>query len=338
MSLARVIVPAACFALILVGGVLWMRAPQGPLGPGQSAPKALSSAATPVVSGQPSRMIPSPTAMPVDVYFLSEGSAAASGKRTPTMRQPTVNGTRRIANAKPVTDAGAGPFVAPRFSPDGLELLFSKPGYNGLYTMGADGGAVTQVSGREGIGFRAKWTPEGTVETRGNDGENQVLKSDGTPMDAAAYESDASIVGAYTKDDAVYLRRAPGEAPVVVTPPDGADRYYGGVLSPDGKSIAYNGLHTGLYVQSLAGGPAVHLGEGYSPQWLPDGSGVVYNISVDDGHNLLGSDLFLSSPDGTTVSNLTGGAAGIPLNPSISPDGSRLAYETEGRLFVADLR
>lgn len=277
-------------------------------------------------------------AKPVDLFFLSEGVQQHSTKANPpAMKQPVANGTRRVMAGKAVTKKADGPFIAPRWSPDGLQLMFSKPGYNGVYTMGVDGGLINQVTDREGAGFKAKWGDDGNIETHANTGETQAFKSDGTPVDAAAYENDSSLVGAFTKDDTVYLRKAPGEAPQAIT--DGDDRYYGGVLSPDGKYIAYNGLSTGLYIKPVDGsGPPVSLGEGYSPSWLPDGSGVVYNISQDDGHNITGSDLFLATPDGSTISNLTQTDDVAELNPTPSPDGTHITYEIDGVIYVAELR
>src|SRR5690349_16517771 len=64
-------------------------------------------------------------AKPQEVFFLAEGSERARPANKPaTMRQPLINGTRRITDAKPVTDKSEGDFIAPRWSPDGLQLLF----------------------------------------------------------------------------------------------------------------------------------------------------------------------------------------------------------------------
>jgi Tol biopolymer transport system component len=253
------------------------------------------------------------------------------------MKQPKVNGNRRITDARPVTSKEDGEFIMPRWSPDGLELLFSRPGHNGLYTKGVDGGLIKQVTDREGVGFRAKYTANGDISTNSNDGESQTFKPDGAPADSVAFEKDTSMVGTFTKDDTVYYRAAPGEAPRAIT--DANDRYFGGVVSPDGKYIAYNGLHTGIYVAPLDGSsPPVNIGEGNSPSFLPDGSGVAYFVSRDDGHNIIGSDIYLSSTDGQNVSNLTQTEGTSEVEPSISPDGTRVAYEVDGQVYVGQLR
>lgn len=322
-------------AAVVIAGLLLMRPGKRELSPAAPLRVSSSSVARTTTSTQATV---ARAAKPQEVFFLAEGTERARPATKPTtMRQPVVNGTRRITEARPVTDKADGDFIAPRWSPDGLQLLFSKPGYNGLYTRGINGGPINQVTDREGVGFKAKWNANGEIETHANSGEAQSFKPDGTPVDAIAYEKDTSLVGAFTKDDTVYYRGAPGEQPRPIT--DGDDRYYGGVVSPDGKYIAYNGLNTGLYVQPLDGsGPAISLGEGYSPAWMPDGSGLVYNISRDDGHNIIASDLYLTSPDGSTVSNLTSSDGTAELNPLPSPDGSHIAYEQDGVIYIGTIK
>ncbi|MGI8908715.1 MAG: TolB family protein [Candidatus Sumerlaeaceae bacterium] len=271
-----------------------------------------------------------------DIYFLSESLAVRDPKKTVTRQMPKANGTRRVIQARAITTPEEGDFMAPRWSPDGLELLFSKAGYNGLYTKGSQGGPLNEITGQEGVGFAAQWEADGQIKTRKN-GKKQKFAPDGTPTDAAEFEHDSSLTGTFTKDDTVYVRANPGEAPVPISP-TGDDKYFGGVLSPDGKYVAYNGLVSGLYIAPLDGSsPPVNLGPGVSPSFLPDGSGIVYSVTEDDGHNLVAGDLFLASLDGSEVSNLTQSSGQIEQHPSISSDGSHIAYESGGVIHVGIL-
>ncbi len=271
------------------------------------------------------------------VFFLPEADPGyASAPRPSARKLPVANGTRRLGPPKAVTSKAEGEFIAPRWSPDGLELLFSRPGYNGLYTKGVEGGKLRELTDADHVGFKSRWNPDGTITAQTNDGKVQQLGPDGTPLEAPSPMQDLDYVGAFTQDDKVYYRSAPGEPAKLIS--EGDDRFYGGVVSPDGRYIAYNGLHTGLYIASLDGsGRVVYLGEGHSPSWLPDGSGIVYNVSIDDGHQLLASDLYLASVDGSTISNLTQTPGQIEINPSVSPDGQWVAYEVEGVIYVAPL-
>jgi hypothetical protein len=303
----------------------------------RSVSDSVAEAAVSPKSAEPAKTV-APVQKPVDVYFLSEAGAAADPKSHPkTMRQPVVNGNRRVGPPRAITSKTEGEFIAPRWSPDGLEVMFSTAGYNGLFTKGSSGGELAKVTGKDSVGFWAKYNDKGQIETRTNSGESQAFQSDGSPVDSARMMEDTSLVGTFTKDDTVYYRANPGEAAKPIS--QGDDRFYGGVVSPDGKYVAYNGLHTGLYVAPLDGSaPPVNLGEGYSPSWLPDGSGVVYNISQDDGHRLIGSDLYMATVDGGTVSNLTQSPYDVETNPSVSPDGTKVAFEKDGVIYIADLQ
>jgi Tol biopolymer transport system component len=284
----------------------------------------------------PAPAVAKPTKAP-EIYFLSEaGLASDPTKHTVVKRIPNANGTRRIADARTITSPDEGDFMAPRWSPDGLELLFSKAGYKGLYTKGQDGGPLNEITSQDNVGFGAKWQPDGEIEAKRN-GKKQTFKADGTPVDASEFENDSSLTGAFTKDDTVYVRANPGEAPIPVSP-SGDDKYFGGVLSPDGKYVAFTGLVSGLYVAPVDGsGPPVNLGPGVNPSWMPDGSGVVYSVTEDDGHNLVAGDLFLASVDGSNISNLTQGSPQIEQNPSVSPDGTHIAFESGGMIHVGIL-
>lgn len=335
MKLARAIVLAGALCAILLA--VFLLRPKSGFRPTSRAVAMKPEAAKPASVDSTLKKV-APVQKPVDVYFLSEAAATGpSAPKSKTMRQPEVNGTRRVIDTQPVTSKADGDFISPHWSPDGLQLLFSKPGYDGLYAKGLNGGPITQITDRPNVGFKAKWGENGQIETRSNTGETQTFNPDGSPVDSVAIETDDSIVGTFTKDDTVFLRQNPGEPARAITA--GADRFYGGVISPDGKYVAYNGLATGLYVQPLDGSsPPISLGEGYSPSFLPDSSGIVYNISEDDGHVLTGSDLYLSSLDGKTVSNLTQTPDQVEVNPSVSPDGSHISYEMDGVVYIATLR
>lgn len=272
-----------------------------------------------------------------NVFFLPEADPGYASRPRPSSRKlPVANGSRRIGPPKAVTSKAEGEFIKPRWSPDGLELLFSKPGYNGLFVKGVEGGSLKELSDAAHVGYKSQWNPDGTITAVTNDGKVQKLNADGTPVDAPSPMEDTNYVGAFTQDDRVYYRGAPGEPARMVS--EGDDRFYGGVVSPDGRYIAYNGLYTGLYIAPLDGsGPPIYLGEGHSPSWLPDGSGIVYNVSIDDGHQLLASDLYLASVDGTTISNLTQTPDQIEIHPCVSPDGQWIAYEVDGAIYIAPL-
>ncbi len=272
-----------------------------------------------------------------EVFFLDEAGTDAAAKRPRANMLPKVNGTRSIANVRAITSREEGDFMSPVWSPDGLELMFSKPGFAGLYTKGILGGGITQITAKENVGFNAKWTKDGKIATKTNDGDVQEFNPDGTPAGSASPISDSSVTGPFSSNDTVFYRANPGEAPTPISA--GEDRYYGGVVSPDGKHIAYNGLETGIYVRPLDGSAApVNIGFGTNPSFLPDSSGIVYSVTQDDGHNLVAGDLYLSTLDGGQVSDLTNASPAIETKPMVSPDGGSIAFESDGVIFVGDFK
>lgn len=336
MKSARILAPLAlAFAAAVIFGVR-----------GQGSGKRPATVAAPSVSETPAATSPPSTSAPApeqsvlpEIVFLEEaGAEPLSGRPRPTsQRLPTVNGNRRIVNARPITTKDQGEFICPRWSPDGLKLLVSRPGYTGLYTVGSNGGEIVQLTASEGIGFGADWNETGEIEIRTSDGERQRLKADGTPADSVPIESDSPRAEIITKEDTIFYQPAPGEAPIPIS--SGEDRYFGGAISPDGKFIAYMGLQTGIHIQPLDGSsPPVNVGAGDSPTWFPDSSGIVYQITQDDGHNLVAGDLYSVTVDGKTVSNLTQTNESIELHPSVSPDGTRIAFESDGMIYVGELQ
>lgn len=288
-------------------------------------PRKDEAAAAPKVEAKP------------QVYFLNEAGTEAPASRPQSNRAPKVTGTARITDVRAITTPEEGDFMAPQWSPDGLELMFSKAGYSGLYTKGILGGELNEVTGKDHIGYGAEWTRDGKIVAKNNNGERQEFHPDGSPASGVDPISDANVTGAFSANDTVYYREAPGEAPVPVSA--GSDRYYGGVVSPDGKYLAYNGLETGIYVKPLDGsGPAVHIGEGTSPSFTPDSNAIVFSVTQDDGQNLIAGDIYMSSLDGQTVSNLTQNSPEIEQKPVVSPDGQKIAYEVDGQILVGTLQ
>jgi Tol biopolymer transport system component len=98
-------------------------------------------------------------------------------------------------------------------------------------------------------------------------------------------------------------------------------------LSPDGGKIVFESLNGRLYICKNDGSALLDLGRGERPQWSPDGGKIAFMISSDDGHRLLGADLYVIRPDGAGKINLTNSKALFEMNCTWSPDGKRLAYD-----------
>lgn len=107
------------------------------------------------------------------------------------------------------------------------------------------------------------------------------------------------------------------------------------VWSPDRSRIAYSQMDT-LMVMEADGSKKRALAEGHHPAWSPDGRRIVYDVSTDDGHRILGSDLWVINADGTQPTRLTHTPDVLETEPAWSPDGKCIACRTEdfGRVLL----
>jgi len=106
--------------------------------------------------------------------------------------------------------------------------------------------------------------------------------------------------------------------------------------SPDGDKYCVEGFSGNLYVVDPRGGTPTNLGEGHNPSWSPDGRYVIFEVTQDDGHVVISSDLWLASVDGSQRFQLTS-TPGIEGYPCWSPDGRFIAYIIDGRVYIAPI-
>lgn len=100
--------------------------------------------------------------------------------------------------------------------------------------------------------------------------------------------------------------------------------------SPDNQRLAFVGLLEGstrwqLWIQGLEGGRStIAVPSSYvsSPSFSPDGQRVAFSARTPES---LDSDIFVSSPDGSGMRNLTR-ARGIDTAPTWSPTGTQIAF------------
>jgi len=102
----------------------------------------------------------------------------------------------------------------------------------------------------------------------------------------------------------------------------------GEVASPCGRYVAYlSGNTDSVIIADLHAGTEVDIGEGSNLAWHPDSGMLLYDVTTDDGHALLGSELFVVEPDGRNRQRVTFNSAVAYHNPGWSPDGRQILVE-----------
>jgi len=260
------------------------------------------------------------------------GGAASGGVKGAASQS---EGARRLHDVRRMTSVEKnGVLLAPRVSPDGLQILATRPGGGGLFLIDRRTGESAQLAQS---GAEARWTSEGQIRMRDENGVEHLLNSDGLEDEPGASPQAAATDPVFAHDDAIYARSGSGGAPQPLT--NGTDKFFNPVLSPDGQYVVYQGLNTGLYLCRADGsGDPRFLGAGNHPAWLPDSSGVVFDVTADDGHNLIRGDIYYSDVNAQERTNLTAGGDLVAQMPSVSPDGNTVFFESGGEIYSGNLR
>lgn len=188
----------------------------------------------------------------------------------------------------------SGPDMWASWSPDGTRIAFSRweGGMPQLYVMDADGGNVLRIPTSLDEAADPKWSPDGERIAFATASGIRVIRVDGT--DEHAF---------------------PG------LPVDTGHMAW----SPDGRSVAFDRVVDGqyrLFVLDVATGEIRSLGSanGFAPAWCPDGSLIAFCSARGLG---------VVRPDGAELRWLSGHRPDLNEFPSWSPDGTRIAYESD---------
>ncbi len=225
-----------------------------------------------------------------------------------------------------------GDYLAPQFSPDGRELLVTGPKLRGLHVVPITGGSPRRLTDEPEAGVHARWLPDGAVAYRASRaGARRELGID--RAGASRLLPTAAPPLAFARDDRMYVQRG---ARVVEV--GSGDRFFGPVVSPDGERVVFQGLVTGLHVYTRSTGALVRIGPGTAPAWSPDGRRIAFEVTEDDGHVVVASELHVYDVATGRAAPITATERVIERRPSFSPDGASIAFDDDtGGVLVGRL-
>jgi Tol biopolymer transport system component len=233
----------------------------------------------------------------------------------------------RLADVRVV---GRGDYLQPQFSPDGSELLVTGPQLRGLAVLSRTG-VVRTVTDEPEAGVHASWTSSGIHYRAQRAGVRRDLAI--TPSGATTTIAAATQL-AFAKDDRMYVVDRTSKLVKVGS----GDRFFGAVIAPDGDKVVFQGLTTGLYLYVRSTGALRYIGPGTAPAWSPDSKRLAYEVTEDDGHTIVASDIYVYTVATDRAEPVTATDALIERRPSFSPTGAEIAFDDNtGGILVGRL-
>ncbi|MDQ3370130.1 MAG: hypothetical protein M3680_32330 [Myxococcota bacterium] len=241
----------------------------------------------------------------------------------------------RLIEAREVT---RGDYLAPRFSPDGRELLVTGPQLRGLFIVSTGGTTAPSRTAARAItddaeaGVHATWASDGSIRYRAAraGGRRDLAISRAGVVRTVTQPAPV----AFAKDDRMYVV----DRTNAVIRIGSGDRFFGAVVAPDGDQVLFQGLTTGLHLYVRSTGTLRHIGPGTAPAWSPDSKRVAFEVTEDDGHDIIASELYVYDVARDRVEPVTATDAVIERRPSFSPTGERIAFDDNtGGIFVGRL-
>ena len=261
------------------------------------------------------------------------------------MAQSKANGEPRLLIKS------AQSLMAPVWSPDGSKIAVTGDNFIGIWVANADGSNLNQVSEALGAGYKMNWQDAQTIVSTPYTVENglRMVRIENVNVETAEISEVAPAQRGFRPSKVmknVNLLRIMCDQPAEATRLIPSLEQYAGkmvlnpALSPDGKKIAFQIVSYGLFVCDVDGANLKSFGKGAYPSWTPNSRDLMFARIQDNGERFTASDLFSVNTETGVEENLTPNSDVIPITLSVSPDGSKVAFDNDvdGNIYVVDLK
>ena len=261
------------------------------------------------------------------------------------MAQSKANGEPRLLIKS------AQSLMAPVWSPDGSKIAVTGDNFIGIWVANADGSNLNQVSEALGAGYKMNWQDAQTIVSTPYTVENglRMVRIENVNVETAKISEVAPAQRGFRPSKVmknVNLLRIMCDQPAEATRLIPSLEQYAGkmvlnpALSPDGKKIAFQIVSYGLFVCDVDGANLKSFGKGAYPSWAPNSRDLMFARIQDNGERFTASDLFSVNTETGVEENLTPNSDVIPITLSVSPDGSKVAFDNDvdGNIYVVDLK
>ncbi|NQV38501.1 MAG: hypothetical protein HQ509_10925 [Candidatus Marinimicrobia bacterium] len=266
---------------------------------------------------------------------------------------------------KPISSLDKG-YIAPVYSPDGNHILLSRVGYNTVSIFNINTEEIGIISEKPGSGFGYTWNYNSTqvaykfqeVESRNHilnlydlkdqstkillkkikipgrlsfSSKNEVIHNDGfgdlTIVDLRNDQRTEEYIYTVNKNIIEKMNLLDNSTSTVYT---SEKELLNLVVSPNEQFLAFEEYGGDLFIFDIILKNILSLNSGNRPQFSPDNKNIVYMITIDDGHQLISSDIYMADIQGKHIQNLTEDFSDLALRPNWHPDGKSIVFDTDG--------
>ncbi|MFZ5517797.1 MAG: TolB family protein [Candidatus Zhuqueibacterota bacterium] len=107
--------------------------------------------------------------------------------------------------------------------------------------------------------------------------------------------------------------------------------------SPDNSRILFKQQGRAICVMNKDGKNIQRIAEGEMPVWNPSGEFVAYSETREDAFEYTSSDLWIVTANGAEKQQITFTKDEMEMRPHWSPDGRRIACDSNGKIILIDL-
>lgn len=237
-----------------------------------------------------------------------------------------------LNNYNPVTSDSI--FLAkPKWDNSGNLLLATGEHNTGVYTINITDRSINLISDKRGLGSKVSWSSDNSIVTVRNNKIELVNNNYRTKVAC----SDTLVYVDLKKKQVILSNTNQSFQKEITSSPA---LYYNVLISPDKKWIVAHLRSEIILFSSKSKGDSIKVGTGIASSWSPDSKYLFYFLDESkDGHSISNSELYAYSLSDNTISKLTQTDDYTEMWPSVSPDGSKLAFSDgkTGIIYITDL-